>query len=81
MVAYKNKLTIYGGYGYPSDHTPPRAEFIQDTRYNGRGWTNEMHTYDLEKGEEVCGGIRNSDGMYRAVVSGPVQWAWHFYSD
>ncbi len=54
MVAYKSRLVLFGGYGAPSGPTPPGAEFAQDTRFNnGDGWTNELHIFDLEGGEEV----------------------------
>ncbi len=54
MVAYKSSLVLFGGYGVPSGPTPPGAEFAQNTRYtDGRGWTNELHTFDLEEGEEL----------------------------
>ena len=43
-----------GGYGYPSGPTQSGAEFIKDSRYTGgRGWTNELHTFDLKEGEGV----------------------------
>ena len=53
MVAYKNQLVLFGGYGIPSGPTQPGAEFVRDTSYtDGRGWTNELHSYDPETG--VC---------------------------
>ncbi len=54
MVAYKSSLVVFGGYGAPSGPTPPGAELILSTKYtDSRGWTNELHTFDLEEGEEV----------------------------
>ncbi len=49
MVSYKEKLILFGGYGIPSGPTQPGAEFIKIT--DGHGWTNELHTFDVQKGE------------------------------
>ena len=52
MVAYKDKLILFGGYGIPSGPMQPRAQFIEHNRFtDGRGWTNELHSFDLHKGE------------------------------
>ena len=57
MVSYGSKLVLFGGYGIPSDGIPsdptqPGAEFVKISTYSdGRGWTNELHTFDLIKGE------------------------------
>ena len=54
MIAHDSKLVLFGGYGYPSGPTQPGAEFIKDSRFtDGRGWTNEVHTFDLKEGEGV----------------------------
>ena len=43
---------LFGGYGIPSDPIQPGAEFVKSSRFtDGRGWTNELHTFDLIKGE------------------------------
>ena len=47
MVIYKNKLILFGGYGDPLASTQP-------AQWNGK-YTNELHTFDLEEGESVCG--------------------------
>ena len=53
MVVYGSKLVLFGGYGFPSGPTQPGAEFVKNSKYSdGRGWTNELHTFDLIKGEE-----------------------------
>ena len=51
MVAHNNKLVLFGGFGIPSGPTQPGAEFIKAT--GNRGWTNEVHTFDLKEGEGV----------------------------
>ena len=53
MVAYDSNLVLFGGYGIPSGPTQPGAEFVKCSTFtDGRGWTNELHTFDvLIKGE------------------------------
>ena len=52
LVACDSKLVLFGGYGYPSGPTQPGAEFIKDSKFpDGRGWTNEVHTFNLKEGE------------------------------
>ena len=52
MVAYDSNLVLFGGYGIPSGPTQPGAEFVKNSKYtDGSGWTNELHTFDLIKGE------------------------------
>ena len=52
MVAYDSNLVLFGGYGIPSGPTQPGAEFVKSSKYtDGVGWTNELHTFDLIKGE------------------------------
>lgn len=50
MVVYGNKLVLFGGYGFPCGPTQPGAEFIKSGTNADRGWTNELHTFDLKKG-------------------------------
>ena len=53
MVACDSKLVLFGGYGIPSGPTQSGAEFIKNSTYtDGRGWTNEVHTFD-KQGEGV----------------------------
>ena len=52
LVAYDESLLCIGGHGLSSGNTSqPGAEFVEDT--DDRGWTNELHAYDLRKGEEA----------------------------
>jgi N-acetylneuraminic acid mutarotase len=52
MVTYDNKLVLLGGYGYPTGPTQPGAEYVMDSSCtSGVGWTNELHTFDLQEGE------------------------------
>ena len=44
-------LIVFAGYGKPVSPTEPGARFIPETRFSGwRGWTNEMHLFNLKKG-------------------------------
>ena len=50
MVAFGDKLAVFGGYGIPHGPTQPES-FIKDTRFtDGVGWTNELHIYNLKDG-------------------------------
>ena len=52
MVAHGSSLVLFGGYGIPSGPTQPEAEFVKNSKYtDGVGWTNELHTFNLIKGE------------------------------
>ena len=50
MIAFRNSLVVFGGFGRPQGPTEPQS-FIKDTGYtDGRGWTNEFHIYNLSEG-------------------------------
>lgn len=50
MIAYGRKLLLLGGHGIPSH--PSQSDFVKDSKHtDGRGWTNELHSFDLEEGE------------------------------
>ena len=54
MIAYGCKILLFGGKGVPSGPIQPGAEFVKDAGYiDGRGWTNEVHIFDLKEGECV----------------------------
>ena len=58
MVIHDNTVVLFGGYGYFS--TPqPGEEYVKDSKwyvsYHAEmGWTNELHTLDLDAGECTC---------------------------
>ena len=55
MIAFDRKLLLFGGYGIPSDSTQQGAKFIKSSRsIGGRGWTNELHLFNLKEGEGAC---------------------------
>ena len=52
MIAFRNSLVVFGGYGRPQGPTEPQS-FIKYTRLtDGRGWTNEFHIYNLSEGKK-----------------------------
>ena len=45
-------LIIVAGHGIPSGDIQPGSRFVKDTDFaDGRGYTNELHNYDLKSGE------------------------------
>jgi hypothetical protein len=55
MIAFRNSLVVLGGYGVPRGPTEPQS-FIQNTTItdDGRGWTNELHIYNLSESVWRC---------------------------
>ena len=50
MISFRNSLGVFGGHGIPRGPTEPHS-FMKDTRFtDGKGWTNEFHTYNLSEG-------------------------------
>ena len=47
MIAFRNSLVVFGGYGEPQGRTEPQS-FIKFER--DKGWTNEFHIYNLSEG-------------------------------
>ena len=48
---HHDKLAVIGGYGIPTGPTQPGSTFIRDTTCtDGRGWTNEIHVFNLNQG-------------------------------
>ena len=50
MVKFHDYLILFGGYGERTGSTQDGAEFKEN--YDGNGWTNEIHMFDLKKGED-----------------------------
>ena len=51
MIAFRNSLVVFGGYGRPRGPTEPQS-FIKNTNYtDGSGWINELHIYNLSEGK------------------------------
>ena len=50
MIAFRNSLVVFGGYGVPRGPTEP-GSFINFTDDGSEsGWTNEFHIYNLSEG-------------------------------
>ena len=47
MIAFRNSLVVFGGFGVPQGPTEPQS-FIKGV--GGEGWTNEFHIYNLSEG-------------------------------
>ena len=51
VLVSSDKLAVIGGYGFPTGPTQPGSSFIMNTKFtDGRGWTNEVHVFDLNQG-------------------------------
>jgi len=50
MVACGDDLALLGGLGIPQDTIQRGSSFISGGIYDGSGWTNEFHIYQLSEG-------------------------------
>ena len=52
IIVDNKTLGCFGGFGIPGPNQPSSGStFTRNTRFtDGRGWTNEFHLYDLERG-------------------------------
>ena len=52
LVTYTDtaSLTLFAGYGIPRHPAQTGAQFVHSTNYPGRGWTNELHLFNLTNG-------------------------------
>ena len=56
MVIYEDTLVLFGGYGAPLGPIQPGAVHVKNTGFpDDRGWTNELHCFDLKRGEGLIG--------------------------
>ena len=57
MIIYENSVIVIGGFGIRNGPIQPGSEWRKgrddDEDPNTKGWTNEMHKYDLREGEGV----------------------------
>lgn len=52
MIYYNNSLIVVGGYGVPSGELQFGSQFVHNKYFqDGRGWTNEIHMYNISKGK------------------------------
>ena len=62
MIAFRNSLVVFGGYGVPRGPTEPQSFIQNTTTTDGGGWTNELHIYNLSESMKcnyVLPGLRN----------------------
>ncbi len=51
MLHNNNSLIVIGGHGLPFDVLQPGSQLTKDTKFRDRrGWTNEIHMYNLSQG-------------------------------
>ena len=50
MIAFRNSLVVFGGYGKPRGTTKPQSFIKNTTTTDGGGYTNEFHIYNLSEG-------------------------------
>ena len=50
MIAFRNSLVVFGGYGVPRGPTEPQSFIQNTTTTDDVGWTNELHIYNLSEG-------------------------------
>ena len=44
-------LCVVGGYGIPTGSRQPGSKFVQNKQFkDGRGWSNEIHCFDIPSG-------------------------------
>ena len=48
ITVLQNQLATFGGHGFCTGPTQPGAMFTEDT--NGKGWSNELHIFDITRG-------------------------------
>ena len=52
MLKHGHQLSLFGGYGVRSGSSQSGAEFVRNINdTNRRGWTNELHIFDLKEGD------------------------------
>ena len=52
MLGYANNLVITGGHGVLTELSDP-DKFVPHPRYEGQGWTNEIHCFQVDS-SELC---------------------------
>ena len=53
MIAFRNSLVVFGGYGVPRGPTEPGSFIKNIPAVDGSGWTNEFHIYNLLNGQST----------------------------
>ena len=78
IIAYGSRLVVFGGYGSPCGPTQPGAEFVKNDDYtDGRGWSNELHVFDVMEGEHADLKITTAIGHFPSKFA---KWPTTFQS-
>ena len=61
MVPFNDDtLVLFGGLGIPRDIVQPGSRFMKAEGFSdGRGWTNELHLFDVKEGKLMAWLINN----------------------
>ena len=55
MISHNEEIVLFGGRGIPTGPIQQGSKFIVDNKFtDGRGWTNELHSFNLQEGEGEC---------------------------
>lgn len=47
---HHDKLIVIGGFGFLTGPTQPGSSFVSTDLSDGRGWSNEIHVFDISQG-------------------------------
>ena len=55
MISHNEEILLFGGYGTTTGPIQQGSQFIVNTNTtDGSGWTNELHSFNLQEGEGEC---------------------------
>ena len=55
MISHNEEIVLFGGRGIRTGPIQQGSKFIVNNKFtDGRGWTNELHTFNLQEGEGEC---------------------------
>ena len=55
MISHNEDILLFGGRGIPTGPIQQGSKFIVDNKFaDGRGWTNELHSFNLQEGKGEC---------------------------
>ena len=56
LIIVHDKLVVIGGFGIPTGPIQPQTTFIRDLQFtDGRGWSNEIHEFNISQGSHSQG--------------------------
>ena len=55
MISHNEEIVLFGGRGIPTGPIQQGSKFIVSKKFtDGSGWTNELHSFNLQEGEGEC---------------------------